>query len=188
MNIREEREHEYRIVEDLTKKAFWDVYRPGCDEHILVHFLRKDPAYLPNLSKVLEEDGQIIGHIIYALGTIQTPQGEIIPFPTFGPVSITPLKQKYGFGSILITHTMELAQDADYPGLIIFGNDQYYKRFGFESATKYGLSYEGMPEGEAPWFMLKVFDEKRMAKIHGLYRNPSCYHVTEEMVAAYRRK
>lgn len=188
MNIREEREHEYRLVEDLTKKAFWDVYRPGCDEHVLVHFLRMDASYLPELSRVLEEDGQIIGHIMYALGSVLTAQGEKVDLPTFGPVSILPHKQKYGYGSILINHTLELTREAGYPGIVIFGNEQYYRRFGFESASLQGLSYAGMPQGEAPWFMLKVFDAKRMAEIKGMYSNPSCYEVTQEMINAYARK
>lgn len=188
MNIRQEKDSEYRRVEALTKQAFWDVYRPGCDEHVLLHHLRTHPSYLPQFSRVLEHDGEIIGHIAYALGSVETAQGERIDLPTFGPVSIRPDMQKYGHGSLLIRHTMELVEQAGYPGVIIFGNDKYYHRFGFESASTHGITYEGMPQEEAPWFMLAIFDEKRMQSIQGIYRNPDCYEVSEQMLKDYESR
>ena len=64
--IRRERPADYAAVEQLTREAFWNVYRPGCMEHYVVHVLRDDPAFVPELDLVLEREGQLIGHVLYA--------------------------------------------------------------------------------------------------------------------------
>ena len=58
--IRHERQTEYHQVEDLVREAFWNVYRPGCLEHYVLHCLRDDPAFIPELDFVLEADGKLI--------------------------------------------------------------------------------------------------------------------------------
>ena len=63
--IRRETPADYAAVENLTREAFWNVYRPGCLEHYVVHVLRSDPAFVPELDLVMERDGQLIGHIMY---------------------------------------------------------------------------------------------------------------------------
>ena len=65
MIIRNEKKEDYRTVEEMIKKAFWNLYVPGCNEHYFVHQVRKSRDYIPELDFVLEEDGKIIGHIIY---------------------------------------------------------------------------------------------------------------------------
>ena len=64
MIIRNEKKEDYRTVEEMIKKAFWNLYVPGCTEHYFVHQVRKSRDYIPELDFVLEEDGKIIGHII----------------------------------------------------------------------------------------------------------------------------
>ena len=54
------------IFENLTREAFWNVYRPGCTEHYVLHCYRSEPDFVPELSLVLELDGEIIGHVMYA--------------------------------------------------------------------------------------------------------------------------
>ena len=58
--IRLEREEEYREVENMVRESFWNVYRPGCLEHYVLNQLRNDPAFVPQLDFVMEEDGQLI--------------------------------------------------------------------------------------------------------------------------------
>lgn len=60
-----ETEKEYAEVENLTREAFWNVYRPGCMEHLVLHNYRKRPDYIPELSLVLKVDGKIIAHVMY---------------------------------------------------------------------------------------------------------------------------
>ena len=61
--IRQETEKDYRAVEELTRNSFWNVYKPGADEHFYVHTMRNHPDFIPELAFVLEKDGEIIGNI-----------------------------------------------------------------------------------------------------------------------------
>ena len=63
--IRNETPADYRAVEELTREAFWNVYKPGADEHYFVHMMRSHPDFIPELDFVLERDGEIIGNIMY---------------------------------------------------------------------------------------------------------------------------
>ena len=86
--IRAEGPDDYRKVENLVREAFWNVYRPGCYEHYVLHRYRGREDFVPQLDLVLEKDGDIIGHIMYVRGKIQAGDGSEIPVMTFGPLSI----------------------------------------------------------------------------------------------------
>ena len=62
--IRLERKEEYREVENLVREAFWNVYRPGCNEHLVTHNFRSNPAFVKELDYVIEQDCEIVGTII----------------------------------------------------------------------------------------------------------------------------
>lgn len=64
-----------RETENLTREAFGNVYRPECTEHFVLHTLRNDPAFVPELDYIMEEDGRIVAHIVYAKGTLNTESG-----------------------------------------------------------------------------------------------------------------
>ena len=100
--IRRERPADYAAVERLTREAFWNVYRPGCMEHYVVHVLRDDPAFVPELDLVLEREGQLIGHVLYMRAQLHTVDGCILPVMTFGPISIHPDFQGQGYGAQLL--------------------------------------------------------------------------------------
>ena len=57
--IRLEKKEEYRAVENLVRESFWNVYRPGCSEHYVIHVLRDDPAFIKELDFVMEQDGSL---------------------------------------------------------------------------------------------------------------------------------
>ncbi len=65
IKIRNEEEKDYEKVEEITRKAFWNLYVPGCNEHYLVHVMRPHKDFLPELDLVIEVDNQIIGNIMY---------------------------------------------------------------------------------------------------------------------------
>lgn len=108
--IRRERPADYAAVEQLTREAFWNVYRPGCMEHYVVHVLRDDPAFVPELDLVLEREGQLIGHVLYMRAQLHTVDGCILPVMTFGPISIHPDFQGQGYGAQLLEASMEWAK------------------------------------------------------------------------------
>lgn len=74
--IRTEQPCDFKTVENLTREAFWNVYRPGCTEHYVLHCYRSEPDFVPELSLVLEVDGEIIGHVMYAWSHIDADDPE----------------------------------------------------------------------------------------------------------------
>ena len=86
--IRHERPSEYYQVENLVRESFWNVYRPGCLEHYVLHCLRADPAFIPELDFVMESKGKLIGQCIYIHADIHADSGEIVPILTMGPIGI----------------------------------------------------------------------------------------------------
>jgi putative acetyltransferase len=137
--IRNEKESDYRIVEEVVREAFWNLYVPGCVEHFILHNLRSSRDFIPGLDFVAEKEGRIIGQIVYSRGIIQCQQGEKKEVVGFGPVSVLPAFQKQGIGSALITYTIDLARDMGYPAICIYGDPRYYSRFGFRCAEKYNI-------------------------------------------------
>ena len=71
INIRHERPEDFQKVEEMTRKAFYNQYIPGCVEHYLVHIMRQHPDFLPQLDFVLELDGQVIGSIMYTKAVLE---------------------------------------------------------------------------------------------------------------------
>lgn len=111
IKIRLETKDDYRNVENLTREAFWNVYRPGCMEHYVLHCYRNDPAFVPELDYVLEIDGKIIGQVIYVRSEIMCDDGRKIPIMTFGPIGIAPEYKRQGYGKRLLDYSMEKAAE-----------------------------------------------------------------------------
>ena len=80
ISIRKEMPADHRIVEELTREAFWgNLDHPTCDgEHLLVHKLRTLPSFVAELDLVAEVDGKIAGHVIYSRAKVLTPD-ELLP-------------------------------------------------------------------------------------------------------------
>ena len=124
--IRNETENDFRAVENLTREAFWNVYRPGCLEHFVLHEFRNAPAFVPELDLVMELDGVLIGHVMYVRSAIRKDNGEALPVMTFGPISIAPAYQRQGFGSILLQESTRRAKAMRAAALAITGNIGFY--------------------------------------------------------------
>lgn len=184
MMIRNEEVKDYFEVENLIREAFWNVYRPGCFEHYLVHKLRDDKVFVKELDYVIEEDGKIVASIFYAKGSVIDSNNTIHEALLFGPVGVLPEYQKKGYGEKLINYTMNRAKEFGYNYILITGNPNYYKKYGFVKATDYGISYDGM-EGDTPFFMIKVLNDNGDIP-KGVYREPDCYlNIDEEELESY---
>ncbi len=77
--IRLEKTGDYRETENLIRESFWNVYRPGCSEHYVMHVLRDDPAFIPELDFVMEQDGRLIGQNMFMKTVINADDGWDIP-------------------------------------------------------------------------------------------------------------
>lgn len=64
VTIRNEQKTDYKIVEEITRKAFYNVYIEGCVEHYLVHIMRQHEDFIPELDLVIELDGKVIGNYV----------------------------------------------------------------------------------------------------------------------------
>lgn len=189
INIRLEKPSDFLQVENITREAFWNVYRPGCVEHWILHNLRKEAYFVKELDYVLEVNKSMIAHIAYAKGYITTSNGIKREILLFGPVSVLPSYQKKGYGESLINFTIQKAKQLGYPAIVITGNPAYYKKFGFESASKYEIYYEGMNQQEEfPFFMIKVLDKSKIEDLKGVYTDPPCYQIVEEAVEAFDKQ
>lgn len=151
LNIRNERETDYKIVEDITRKAFYNVYVPGCMEHYLVHIMREHEDFIPELDFVIEVDGQIVGNIMYTKAKLTDEGGTEKEIVTFGPVSILPKYQRKGYGKMLIEHSLKRAAELGYEAVVIMGSPANYVGSGFQCCRKYNVCVE---KGKYPAAML----------------------------------
>ena len=143
ITIRTEQPNDYETVETLTRKAFWNLYVPGCHEHYLAHIIRNHEDFLPELDLVLELDGQIIGNIMYTKARLVDEAGTEKEILTFGPVCIHPEYQRLGYGKRLMEYSFQQAVALGYDVIVIFGTPGNYVSRGFKSCKKYNVCLEG---------------------------------------------
>lgn len=140
--IRNETEKDYRIVEDITRDAFWNLHAPGCDEHYLVHNMRNHEDFISELDFVVELDGKVIGNVMYTKAKLIDEIGKEKSVLTFGPISILPEYQRRGFGKRLLDFSFDKALELGYDAVVIFGNPVNYVSCGFKSCKKYNICLE----------------------------------------------
>jgi len=178
--IRLERKDEQREVENLVREAFWNVYRPGCLEHFVLHELRNDPAFVPELDFVMEKDGQLIGQNMFMRSCIKADDGRDIPIMTMGPICIHPKFKRRGYGKILLDYSLEKAAELGCGALCFEGNIDFYGKSGFTYASNFAIRYHGLPEDEdASFFLCRELIPGYLAGISGEYATPQGYFVDE---------
>ncbi len=176
--IRNEEEKDYRVTENLTREAFWNVYRPGCMEHYVLHCLRKDKAFVPELDFVMELNGEMIGQVIYVRSEIESDDGRKIPVMTLGPISIAPEFKRKGYGKMLLDYSMEKAKETGVGALFITGNIDFYGKSGFVPALTKKIRYFDDPTAE--YFLVKELIDGFLNGIEGSYKDPEGYFVCEK--------
>lgn len=180
MTIRKEAEADYRRVEEITKKAFWNLYVPGCNEHYLVHIMRSHEDFLPELDLVVEVDGQIVGSIMYTKAKLVDEAGETKEILTFGPISILPEFQRSGYGKKLMEYSFEQAKALGYDAIVIFGNPYNYVARGFKSCKKYQISLE---DGSYPMaMMVKELIAGALDGRKWVYKQSDVYEIEEDVL------
>lgn len=178
--IRLERKEERRAVENLVRESFWNVYRPGCLEHYVLHEMRNHPDFIPELNFVLEKDGKLIGQNVFVRAVIQADDGQNIPITAMGPICIAPEFKRQGYGKILLDYTLEKARQYGIKALCFEGNIDFYGKSGFTYARKFGIRYHGLSESEdASFFLCKELEKGYLSGISGEYTPPDCYFVSE---------
>lgn len=149
--IRRENENDHRIVEELTREAFWNLYVPGCDEHYLANILRNHPDFIPELDFVAVVDDKIVGNIMYTKSFVADEKNNRINTLTFGPLCVLPEFQRKGIGSSLINHTKDIAVRNNSKAIIILGSPHNYCKHGFKNSIDFNI---GNAQGKFPYGQL----------------------------------
>ena len=184
--IRLETENDYHAVEALTREAFWNLYKPGCDEHYLVHTIRNSPDIIRDLNYVVEHEGQIIGYILYTVSQVSNEAGKTIRTATFGPVCVHPDFQRKGIGTALISHTKNIVIEKGFPAIIILGDPHNYCVHGFKTGRDYHV---GNDEGKYPLGLLVLELEKGVFDGHRwTFKESDDYNIEFSPVDDYDRR
>lgn len=188
ITIRRETEDDYRAVENLVRESFWNVYRPGCLEHYVLHRFRCDPAYMPELSFVMEKDGQLIGQNIFVRAAISADDGREVPIMAMGPICIAPEYKRQGYGKKLLDYSLEKAAALGCGAVCFEGNIDFYGKSGFTFASSFGIRYHDLPEGaDASFFLCKELLPGYLDGVTGEYAPPQGYFAAERETAAFER-
>lgn len=143
--IQKEKPEDYREVENLVREAFWNVYKPGCSEHFVLHTLRDNPDFVSDLDFVMKLNDEVIGQIVFVKN-----YGAL----TMGPLCIHPDYQGKGYGRKLLDYGLNKARKLGFSAVLIEGDINFYGKSGFEYASKHNIKYAGLPEGSDDSFFL----------------------------------
>ena len=185
MNIilRNEQEKDHRIVEEITREAFWNLYCPGCSEHYMVHKMRSHSDFIGELNFVAEYDGKIVGNIMYTKAGLINEIGDMLNIISFGPISVLPTYQRKGVGSKLIMHTIGIASKKGMNAIVILGDPHNYCKHGFKSSKDFNISDE---TGNYPFGMLALELEEGILKAHKWkYQGSDVYNIDEHDADEY---
>ena len=184
--IRLEKKEEHRAVENLVRESFWNMYRPGCSEHYVIHVLRDDPAFVKELDFVMEKDGVLIGQNMFMRTVINADDGSVIPVLTMGPIGITPELKRHGYGKKLLDYSLEQAAAMGFGAVLFEGNIGFYGKSGFDYARNFGIRYHDLPEGaDDSFFLCKELIPGYLDGITGVYQTPQGYYVDDKDVEAF---
>ena len=186
--IRLEKQEEHRAVENLIRESFWNVYRPGCLEHYVMHVLRDDPAFIRELDFVMEKDGRLIGQNMFMKTVIEADDGRMIDVLTMGPICITPELKRHGYGKILLDRSLEKAAELGFGAVLFEGNISFYGKSGFDYASRFGIRYHDLPaDADVPFFLCKELIPGYLDDVTGVYQTPRGYYVAETEAEAFDR-
>lgn len=180
-NIRNATESDYKRIEELVRDSFWNVYRPGCLEHYVIHTMRSDKRFLSDLEFVMENDkGELIGQNCFVRAEIQCDGGEVLPVLTMGPICIANKYKRQGYGKMLLDFSLKAAKEYGGKAVCFEGNIAFYGKSGFDYASKFGIGYHGIPKGEDQSFFLAIeLEPGYFEGVTGEYSTPDCYFVDE---------
>ncbi|AWI05682.1 GNAT family N-acetyltransferase [Clostridium drakei] len=186
ISIRLENENDFKNVENMIREAFWDLYRPGCVEHLIVHEIRKANSFIQELDFVACNEEEVIGNIIYSKAKVINDNNEEFQVLCMGPLGVLPSYQGKGIGSLIMKYSINAARTLGYKAIVIFGNHNYYHRFGFENAEKYNIQTAWGANIEA--FMVLELYKDSLKGISGKYYEDSVFEVDDEELNLFEKQ
>ena len=174
--IRKETKEDFYNTELMVMRAFFNMYRPGCNEHLLVHKLREAPEYVPECSLVAETDGRIVGCVFTSKAAV-TDGEKTHEVVTIGPVAVEPTLCYRGIGTKLMEAVIPLIKEAGFKGIVMCGEPEYYPRFGFVTCDRFDIHHSGFGNSDA--FMALPLNEG-FEEIHGIYSEGPVFETCED--------
>lgn len=171
INILEETPVDYESVEQVTLKAFADMIHSDHKEHHLVKALRTSDSFVKELSLVAWLDDKIVGHILFTKIIIDDGEQDFHSL-AMAPISVLPEYQSIGIGSSLIEKGLETARLLGYESVIVLGHQDYYPRFGFVPASKFGITCP-FPDIPDDCFMAKELVPNALKDVFGQVLYPT---------------
>lgn len=176
----------FAITENITREAFWNIYKPGCSEHLVLHNLRKSKSYIKELDLVAFCNDQIVGHIISTKAKIVDSLNKEYEVLCVGPLSVLPDFQKKGIGGKLMKESIKLAKRLWFRGMILFGNPDYYHRFGFRNAKEFEITTKDYQNFE-PFMALELF-ENALTQVKGRFIEDESFNVNEDELNEFEKQ
>ena len=174
-------EDNYFETEQITRESFWNLYKPVCDEHLVLHKIREHACYVRQLDLVAIMDNLVVGNIVSTKAFVELSNNQHIEVLCVGPISVHPSHQNKGVGSMLINESIKIAKNMGFPGMVLFGNPDYYKRFGFKNAESFSITTKDGLNFDA-FMALEMFDHS-LACVKGKFHESSVYTVdTDELL------
>jgi putative acetyltransferase len=141
MIIRREESQDLAAIRDVNEQAFG-----GSGEANAIEALRARGA--TTLSLVAVIDDRVVGHLFFSPAAIESP-GRSWPALGLAPLSVLPEYQRQGVGTALMKAALEECRQSGHERVIVLGHADYYPRFGFERASRYGVRFEFEAPDEA---------------------------------------
>lgn len=150
VKVRLEKATDHADVRRVTAAAFHP--EPVAD---LVEAIRASEYYEAELAFVAEVDGHIVGHVIISYATLETGDGDR-RVAMLSPLAVDPERQKNGIGSKLVRCALDKARSMGEAMVVLEGDPNYYRRFGFERSHHYGItlplpSWASIDAGQVIW-------------------------------------
>jgi predicted N-acetyltransferase YhbS len=182
--IRREKPEDYREIENMVREAFWDVYRPGCCEHLVIHNLRKSPAFIRELALVACAGERVVGVAVCPRAAIKNAheqESQVLSMV----LGVLPSFQKKGIGSALVQKISTKARELGFKGIVIFGNPEYYRRFGFKNAGIYGIQTADGVNMDP--FMALELSADSLGGVRGRFYEDTAYDVQPEELEMFEK-
>lgn len=165
--IRKENDHDIQEIRKILKLAFYREGKGDFNEWNLVDELRNEPGFIKDLSRVYVRDNCVLGHILITPLDIKEDDA-VYKSLALAPMAVHPDFQNQGIGHALIEDAIVKSRELGYQSIVVLGHPHFYKKFGFELASKYNI---GLDESRTCDYLFALaLQPKALDKVSGIIK------------------
>lgn len=162
-----ETKNDVAAIREVITDAFGQM-----NEAVLVENIRKSPNFIPELSLVMKENDNVLGHILFSPILIVGEQ-QTTPALALAPLTVTPSRQRQGIGSQLVQAGLSKCRELGHSIVVVLGHPEYYTKFGFQTASKFGVQAPFSVPDEA--FMMLELKAGALKNARGMVKYPGYF-------------